>query len=63
MTTSTPATTRVAADAPAKPTHVIRTLLHSLREYKKESLLTPLAVAVEAIMEIVIPTVMANLID
>ena len=63
MTTSTPATTRAAADAPAKPTHVIRTLLHSLREYKKESLLTPLAVAVEAIMEIVIPTVMANLID
>ena len=63
MTAQQLATTRDAADAPAKPTHVIRTLLHSLREYKKESLLTPLAVAVEAIMEIVIPTVMANLID
>lgn len=63
MTTSTLANTPGAADAPAKPTHVIRTLLHSLREYKKESLLAPLAVGVEAIMEIIIPTVMASLID
>ena len=63
MTAQQLATTRDAADAPAKPTHVIRTLLHSLREYKKESILTPLTVAVEAIMEIIIPTVMANLID
>ena len=30
----------------AKPTHVIRTLGQSLREYKKESLLTPATVAV-----------------
>ncbi|WP_422614338.1 ABC transporter ATP-binding protein [Bifidobacterium thermophilum] len=63
MTESTLANTPSAADAPAKPTHVIRTLLHSLREYKRESLLTPLAVGIEAIMEIVIPTVMAHLID
>lgn len=47
----------------AKPTHVIRTLGHSLREYKKESLLTPATVAVEAILEMIIPTVMALLID
>lgn len=47
----------------AKPTHVIRTLGQSLREYKKESLLTPATVAVEAILEMIIPTVMALLID
>ncbi|WP_081887444.1 ABC transporter ATP-binding protein [Bifidobacterium callitrichos] len=34
-----------------------------MREYKKESLLTPLFVVVESVLEIVIPTVMASLID
>ncbi|MFR0589921.1 ABC transporter ATP-binding protein [Bifidobacterium apri] len=63
MTTRQLTATRDAADEPAKPTHIIRTLLRSLREYKKESILTPITVAVEAIMEIIIPTVMANLID
>ncbi|WP_223847655.1 ABC transporter ATP-binding protein [Bifidobacterium callitrichos] len=34
-----------------------------MREYRKESLLTPLFVVVESVLEIVIPTVMASLID
>lgn len=38
-------------------------LLGSVREYKKSSLLTPLLVVVESLMEIVIPTLMAFLID
>ncbi|MDD6461945.1 MAG: ABC transporter ATP-binding protein [Bifidobacteriaceae bacterium] len=50
-------------DEIAKPTHVLSTLLKSLREYKKETILTPVTVAVEAIVEMVIPTVMALLID
>lgn len=49
-------------EAPKK-VHVISTLLKSLREFKKESILAPLCVAVESILEIVIPTVMALLID
>ncbi|PST46451.1 ABC transporter [Bifidobacterium callitrichos] len=51
------------AVAPARPKHIIRTLAGSMREYKKESLLTPLFVIVESVLEIVIPTVMASLID
>jgi ATP-binding cassette subfamily B protein len=43
--------------------HVLRTLFKSLREYKKPSLLAPAFVAVEGILEIVIPTLMASLID
>ena len=43
--------------------HVIRTLGKSLREYKKASLLSPVFVAVESVLEILIPTVMASLID
>ena len=43
--------------------HVIRTLGKSLREYKKDSLLSPVFVAVESVLEILIPTVMASLID
>lgn len=50
-------------DELAKPVHIIRTLLSSLREYKKASMLTPLYVVVESILEIVIPTLMASLID
>lgn len=42
---------------------MIRNLLSSVREYKKESFLAPAFVAVESIMEIVIPTLMAFLID
>ena len=38
-------------------------LLSSVREYKKDSFLTPLFVIVEGVLEIVIPTLMAYLID
>ncbi|MBT1161032.1 MULTISPECIES: ABC transporter ATP-binding protein [Bifidobacterium] len=48
---------------PDRPKHIIRTLAGSMREYKKESLLAPLFVFIESILEIVIPTVMASLID
>ena len=51
------------ADGPAKPKHLFRTLGASMREYTKESLLAPAFVIVEAVLEIVIPTVMATLID
>lgn len=43
--------------------HLVRTLLGSLREYKKATLLAPFFVAIEGVLEIVIPTVMAELID
>ena len=46
-----------------RPKHIIRTLGRSLREYKKPSLLAPAFVLVEGLLEIVIPTVMATLID
>ncbi|MDF7664231.1 ABC transporter ATP-binding protein [Bifidobacterium sp. ESL0763] len=46
-----------------RPRHLVRTLLHSLREYKRETWLTPLFVMVESILEILIPTVMAQMID
>lgn len=48
---------------PDRPKHIIRTLAGSMREYRKESLLAPLFVFIESILEIVIPTVMASLID
>lgn len=44
-------------------TPIIGTLLKSLREYKRPSLLCPLFVIVESVLEIVIPSVMAVLID
>ncbi len=42
---------------------MIRKLMKSIREYKKESLLAPLYVALEVVLEVVIPLLMANLID
>ncbi|KAB8294509.1 ABC transporter ATP-binding protein [Bifidobacterium avesanii] len=54
---------RERADEPARPKHIIRTLGASLREYKKASWLAPAFVTVEAVLEILIPTVMASLID
>ncbi|PWG66328.1 ABC transporter ATP-binding protein [Bifidobacterium callitrichidarum] len=48
---------------PDRPKHVIRTLGKSMREYTKESWLAPLFVTIESVLEIVIPTVMAALID
>lgn len=42
---------------------VIRTLAGSIREYKKTSILTPLFVTGEVVMECIIPLIMAQLID
>jgi ATP-binding cassette subfamily B multidrug efflux pump len=42
---------------------MIKTLMASLREYKKASLLSPLFVTLEVIMEVIIPLLMARLID
>ncbi|WP_026889927.1 ABC transporter ATP-binding protein [Lacrimispora aerotolerans] len=42
---------------------MIRTLMKSIREYKKASILTPLYITLEIILECLLPLVMANLID
>ena len=42
---------------------MIKKLMKSIREYKKDSILTPICVAVEVILETIIPLLMANLID
>ena len=42
---------------------MIRTLAKSIREYKKQAIITPLLVCFEVIMEVLIPMLMANLID
>lgn len=42
---------------------MIGKLLKSVREFKKDALLTPFFVVLEVVMEVVIPTVMALLID
>jgi ATP-binding cassette subfamily B protein len=42
---------------------MIKTLAKSIREYKKSSLLTPLFMFFEVLMEVTIPTLMAQLID
>ncbi len=42
---------------------MIKTLLKSVREYKKQSLLAPLFVAMEVLLECFIPLLMARLID
>ncbi len=42
---------------------MIRTLLHSVREYRRESFLAPLCVTLEVILEILIPFFMARLVD
>ena len=44
-------------------THIIKTLSHSIREYKKTSVMTPLLVTVEVIMECAIPFVIARLVN
>ena len=41
----------------------IRTLLRSLREYRRPSLLTPFFVTGEVILECFLPLVMASLVD
>ncbi|MBR6034273.1 MAG: ABC transporter ATP-binding protein [Clostridia bacterium] len=42
---------------------MIKKLMKSIREYKKDSILTPLFVSFEVILEVIIPLVMASLID
>lgn len=42
---------------------MIKKLLASVREYKKHSILAPIFVILEVVMEVVIPLFMANLID
>lgn len=42
---------------------IISTLMRSIREYKKPSLLTPLFVAGEVLLECILPFIMAELID
>ena len=42
---------------------MIRKLAHSIREYKKASILTPILVSVEVIMECIIPFVIAKLVN
>ena len=42
---------------------MIKTLLKSVREYKKPSILAPVIVAVEVVLECILPFVMAMLID
>ena len=42
---------------------MIKVLARSIREYKKASILTPLLVTVEVILECAIPFVIANLVN
>ena len=42
---------------------MIRKLMQSIREFKLFSLLSPLFVVLEVVMEVVIPILMAKLID
>lgn len=42
---------------------MIKRLASSIREYKKDSILTPIFVSCEVLMEVIIPLLMANLID
>lgn len=42
---------------------MIKQLLASVREYKKDSILTPVYVTFESVLEIIIPTIMSYLID
>ncbi len=42
---------------------MLKTLLHQVKNYKKASILTPVFAALESIMEVLIPFVMASIID
>ncbi|MBP5297730.1 MAG: ABC transporter ATP-binding protein [Lachnospiraceae bacterium] len=42
---------------------MLKTILKSVREYKKAAFLAPIFVALEVILEVIIPTLMASLID
>ena len=43
--------------------NIIRVLKKSIREYKKDSILTPILVAFEALVECIIPLMVANLVN
>jgi len=42
---------------------MIKQLIKSIREYKKQTIMTPLLVLLEVVMEVIIPLLMAKLID
>ncbi|BBF41379.1 lipid A export ATP-binding/permease protein MsbA [Lachnospiraceae bacterium KM106-2] len=42
---------------------MLKTLLAQVKEYKRDSLLTPLFIVLEVIMEVIIPVMMAEIID
>ena len=42
---------------------MVKKLARSIREYKKETILTPISVAIEVILEVIVPYFMALLID
>ena len=42
---------------------MIRTLAKSIREYKKQTILTPALVAIEVALDILIPFIMAKIVD
>ena len=42
---------------------MIKKLLKCVREYKKSSILSPIMVSLEVVMEVIIPIIMAMLID
>ena len=46
-----------------KKMNIIRVLKKSIREYKRDSILTPILVAVEALVECIIPLMVANLVN
>lgn len=46
-----------------KKMNIIRVLKKSIREYKKDSILTPILVAFEALVECIIPLMVANLVN
>ena len=42
---------------------MIKTLAKSIRNYKRASIITPITVSIEVILEVLIPFVMADLIN
>ena len=42
---------------------MIKTLAHSIREFKKPAMLTPLLVMVEVVLECIIPSIIATLVN
>lgn len=42
---------------------VLKTLMKSIRQYKKQSIASPVFVSIEVIMECILPLIMAKVID